>query len=193
MAPRVRTRAYSMDARAYGTVEEEPMLSETSSPGGGRPVIKAHPRLAWRQGELEYLGTIPLGHQTTHVQLSPPGAGATVSVSLALNKIPPYMVRVDLATRPAPRKPRKPRVSFNSLDLQYQATPRIPNAPPSAPSVPGGAVNHIHADLVPRRVPIRGPASRSRPDTGVVHMRKRLLPHLREECVDPRLVTAHSP
>lgn len=186
MAPRTRTRAKSMDWAAARTVEEEPMLSETSD--GGRSVIKAHPRLAWRQGSIEYLGTIPLGHHTTY-QLSP-GAGATVSVSLALNKIPPYEVRVDLATRPAPRKPRARKVSFNALDLQYQATPRIdPNAP-SAPSVPGGAVNHIHADLVPRRVAIRGPASRSRPDTGVVHMRKRLLPHLRGGDVDPRLVAA---
>ena len=161
MAPRTKTRAKSMDWAAARTVEEEPeeepMLSETSD--GARPVIKAHPRLAWRQGSIEYLGTIPLGHHTTY-QLSSPGAGATVSVSLALNKIPPYEVRVDLATRPAPRKPRARKVSFNALDLQYQATPRIdPNAP-SAPPVPGAAVNHIHADLVPRRVAIRGPASR---------------------------------
>ena len=73
MAPRTRTRAKSMDWAAARTVEEEPMLSETSD--GGRSVIKAHPRLAWRQGSIEYLGTIPLGHHTTY-QLSP-GAGAT--------------------------------------------------------------------------------------------------------------------
>ena len=37
-------------------------------------------------------------------------------------------------------------------------------------------------------MPLRGPVSR--PDTGVVNMRQRLLPHLRDDHVDPRLVAA---
>ena len=93
MAPRAR-RAKSMDWAAGRPVEEEPMLSETSelsetSDGCGRSVIKAHPRQAWRQGELEYLGTIPLSHRVTH-HPSDTGAGATVRVTLALGKIPPF-------------------------------------------------------------------------------------------------------
>ena len=95
MAPRERTRrAKSMDWAAGRPVEEEPMLSETSelsetSDGCGRSVIKAHPRQAWRQGELEYLGTIPLSHRVTHHPCDT-GAGATVRVTLALGKLPPF-------------------------------------------------------------------------------------------------------
>ena len=89
MAPGARTRrAKSMDWSAGRPVEEEPMLSETSD-GCGRSVIKAHPRKAWRQGELEYLGTIPLSHRVTH-HPSDTGAGATVRVTLALCTIPPF-------------------------------------------------------------------------------------------------------
>jgi hypothetical protein len=93
MAPR-GTRAKSMDWAAGRPGEELPMLSETSelsetSDGCGRSVIKAHPRQVWRQGEMEYLGTIPLSHRVTH-HPSDTGAGATVRVTLALGRIPPF-------------------------------------------------------------------------------------------------------